>query len=329
MWKGCSIRKENETEMVNKVSKKSAKSKEPATELMKRVAERVPNSKTMRKAFSEEEIEEIEEKLKNRQKGELDAEKNKLERIKYRKIKRRVKEMEIGNNSRVIFFPSMGGGGWYKAVEFSALYYMYRLADRMGRGGSIKPDSDSHSKVQFVASLQDIEKFAKQFEELAHPKLTITTEGVYIFELKKPLSDDEVGMLRQTEETRRERTHNVLKPKAMSPATYQAILMLVRQVLPRVRKLEKQYYRVVGENLARDIVEVMMVYFCYADKVIDAKTAGSRLIAAINKILAGVAILSETRVWQYEVAVAIGENANNLKRIILKEFKIGEEKQDG
>lgn len=296
--------------------------KEVATELMKKVAKQTMDMKKMNKVFSDAEIKEITTK-KDDPDSENDLEKikdKKERRLKYRKIKRLVKDMEIGNQSRVIVFPSIGEGGWYKVIDFSAIYYKYRLADRMGRGCKLMNDKDNFAKAFYVASFQDMKSFIEKFKKIEGTEPELTEDGIYIFKLKKPLSDDEVGQLRRAEETRREKTHNVLKPKRMDPATFQAILMLVRQVFPRVKKLEKQDYRVVGENLARDLTEIMMIYFCYADGAIDKKTAGSRLIAAVNKIMAEVAILAELRVWEWEVGVSIGENANNLKGIAVKEF---------
>lgn len=302
---------------------KPTKSPKPATRLMKTVAELVPDEKGLKKAFSSDEIAEIRAIISKR-KEENSKEKRARDDL-YRKIKRQVKTMENGNKSRVIVFPSLKGEGeWYKMINFSALYYAYELAERMGRSVILRNDNDRHSRGFYVASINGIEKFKQQFEEMEHPKVDVTEDGIYIFTLKKPLTDDDVGRLRNIEETRRERTHNVFKPKAMAPATYQAILTLVRQLLPRIRKLEKQYYLVVGEKMAADIMSLTAIYFCFSDGAIDKKVAGIRLIAAVDSILAGVAIMAEIQIWQYDVATSIGENANTLKQIIIKDFKIGE-----
>ena len=105
---------------------------EPATKLMKTVAAKTMNKKSMNKVFSPEEIEEI---LAKRDSGEkLATAEQKAIGAEYRRIKRRAKEMEKGNQSRIIVVPSIkSGDGFYKVFDFSALYYVYRLADRMGR----------------------------------------------------------------------------------------------------------------------------------------------------------------------------------------------------
>ena len=76
--------------------------------------------------------------------------------------------------------------------------------------------------------------------------------------------------------------------------------------------------------MAADIMSLTAIYFCFSDGAIDKKVAGIRLIAAVDSILAGVAIMAEIQIWQYDVATSIGENANTLKQIIIKDFKIGE-----
>lgn len=295
--------------------------KKPATDLMKAVARKAPSPKNMKKVFTKEEIDEI---IDRKEIGDqLDPEEKLAIKEQYRKIKRQVKEMEKGNQSRVIVFPSLTSGqGWYKVLDFSALYYVYRLADRMGRGARILKDSDNFSRGVYAASFQNIEKFIEQFNRLEQPDLEITDDGVYIFTLKNPVSDDELGALRRTEETRRDKLHNIMRPKAMDPATFQAILLVVRQVTPRVRKLEKQYYHTTGEQMVKNIQNLLAIYFDFADGIYERREAGWKLLSLINHLNAGVTLLSEIRVWPYDVASVIGENINEIKRLVVKDFNL-------
>lgn len=299
----------------------SPAAKLPATALMKKVAEKAPHVEKMRKAFSKGEINEILARVDG---GEIiSTEERALLREKYRKIKRQVKEMEAGNQSKVIAFPSLTNGqGWYKVVEFSALYYVYRLADRMGRKARVYKDTDKFLKCLYSATFQNIDEFRAQFEELAQPTLEITKDGVYIFTLKTPLTDDEVGMLRRVEATRREKLHNILRPKEMSPATYQAILMVMRQVTPKVRKLQKQYYFTTGEGMVKDIQLMLALYFDFANGISDRAETGREILKAIDRLFAGLSLLAETQVWPYDVSLMIGENINNVRRLAVKDFGI-------
>lgn len=296
--------------------------KKPATEIMKIVASKTENYEDMKRVFTDAEIKSI---MQRRAVGEsVDSAESAALKAKYREIKRWVLEAEKGNQSRVIVFPCITNGtGWYKVVEFSALYYAYRLADRMGRRARVMNDSDKFMKAYYTASITNIDKFVEQFLNL-EPGVTyeVTQDGVYIFTLKHPLTEDEVGMLRRTESTRREKLNAVIKPKAMNPAVYQAIMMVIRQVLPKVCKLDKRYYFAVGEKMAGDIMELLSTYFDFAHGVAPKEEAGKRLLHLTNNINAGLAIMSETRVWGYDVSANVGENVNNIKRLVIKDFKM-------
>lgn len=307
----------NSSKVKNTSTKKQTP--EPATKLMKTVAAKTMNKKNMNKVFSPEEIEEI---LAKRDSGEkLATVEQKAIEAEYRRIKRRAKEMEKGNQSRIIVVPSIkSGDGFYKVFDFSALYYVYRLADRMGRSAKLMNDNDRYSKMLYAASLVNIDKFIEQFKRFENSQVDLTEDGIYIFTLKKPLTDDEVGQLRMIEETRREKLHNILKPKNMDPAVFQGILMVVRQVAPRVKKLERHDYYAIGEEMLHNLNLLLTTYFDYTNGILDKKDTGKRLIMLVDSLFASLAILSEERVWDYNAAAMIGENINEVKRLVLKNF---------
>lgn len=296
--------------------------KKPATPLMKRVAARTLNEKNMKKVFTQEEISEI---MSKKSAGEkLTVEESTAIRAHYRKMKKRVKELEKGNQSRLIVVPSISQGDqFYKVFDFSALYYVYRLADRMGRNARLSNDDDHTSKMLHSASLVDVEKFIRQFKMFeGSDRIEKTEEGIYICYLKRPLTDDEVGQLRMVEETRRKQLQDMIRPKAMDPAVFQAILMVVRQTAPRVRKLTKQYYYAIGEGMLKDLSKMLARYFDYTNGVAAREVVGQEIMMLVDELFAGLAILSETRVWEYGVAAAIGENINELRRLVMEDFKI-------
>lgn len=300
--------------------------KEPASELMKTVATRVPIKNKMLNDFSHEEIKEIEDRIKihnekeAKRKEELTEEK--IERKKkIIAIKKKAKEMEKGNKAKVIVFPSYSRDSdmlqWYKLGDFSAMYYVYRMAARMGRTAKLQRDTDKFSKMQVIASIKGIDKFVDSAMKLGiFERFDKTEDGFYIFYLKKELTDEEVGILRRTEAMRREMMHNVLKPKKADAAIYQAILMIDRQVLPRVSNMQKGYYLAIGDKLAKAIYELTVVYFRFANGYIEVDEAKKTLLDLVEWIIAGTALLGEIDAWGYDVATSIGENANNLKKIV-------------
>ena len=113
--------------------KNGAKTREPATPLMKKVAEVAFDPKKARRVFSQEEIDEI---LDKKAFGEdLTKQDRAVLRAQYKKMKAWVKEKEVSNKSQIFAIPSVvdGSDEFYKVFDFSALYYVHKLADRMGR----------------------------------------------------------------------------------------------------------------------------------------------------------------------------------------------------
>lgn len=294
--------------------------KEPATAVMKAVASSTADKKKLAKTFSPMEIEEI--LAKREDGGKLEPAEIAAIRVKYRQIKRQVKDLECGNNSKLYLFPSItSGGDWYKMIEFSALYYVYRLAPRMGRNAKIYPDSDKSQKALSSASLQNIDSFIEHFKKLETLDIEITEDGVYILSLKNPVSDDDMVSLRHAQEKERDKMHNIMKPKSMDPAIYQQILMLSRQLVPRARKLSREFYNTTGEELVKDVQGLLAIYFDFASGIVDRITLSNEVTKITNRMIAGITILSENNIWQYDVATVIGINITDLRRLINKDPK--------
>lgn len=318
MDNGASVEMEQaafEKEIVKQLKRK------PATEVMKIVASRATNRKAMEKVFSPDEIEDI--LLKKEDGDELTKEENRKLRDVYRKMKRFAKDLEANNNQRIIVVPSLlGDAKFYKVFEFSALYYVYRLADRMERSARMVPDTDHFVRMRYTASLVDIEKFIEQMERLENARYEVTEEGIYIFTLKKPLSDEEIGQLKMIEEQRKDKFHNVMRPKNIDPATYNQIMIAIRQIAPKARKLEKHYYYGVGEDMLKDLKRLLAGYLGYANGIIAKDEMVKTMIGATDGLFAGLAILTETNVWDYATAAMIGENINEIRVRMGKILKV-------
>lgn len=291
----------------------------PATPVMKAVAVHVPMKEQMKRTFTQEEIDEI---MVKREAGEQlnKKEVNEL-RKKFQKMKRFALEKEKTNNQQVIFVPCiMDDKGFYKAYNISALYYGYRVADRVGRKAQVRPDTDSYSKALHTVSLANMPKFIEEFKRIANVDLEITDDGIHIFTLREPLSEDEIGMLRRTEQMRRDTLHGVLRPAAMDPKTFNEIMTLVRQVAPKVKKLDRQNYYLYGEEMQKSLQKILKIYYNFADGIIDRKEAGLELLEEINTLLSCLGVLAELDIWGLETSSVVGANVANLKRIVNNNF---------
>ena len=292
------------------------------TQLMEAVAMKAPVKSKIEKDFPPEVADKIKRNLKDKKVMDADKEEEKERRKRIVKIKNLAKEMEQGNNSKVILFPSYSRKSdelsWYKMGEFSALYYVHRMAVRMGRTAKVTKDTDRFAKMHVIASVRDAEAFVERAMQLGDfERYEKTLDGFYVLYLKRALSDDEIGVLRKTEETKRQMMHNVLKPRKANAAVYQAILMLDRQVLPRASRMEnKGYVMTIGHGMVDAICEITRVYFDYADGVAEPESTKLELIRLVNKLRASVALLGELNVWGYDVATAVGENLAKLRELI-------------
>ena len=296
----------------------------PATDLMKKVAEKVPQTKKIRREFSQEDAAEIFDKIEKPSiKSEEEVELEQSQRELIYNIKKTAKRMELGNKDKIIIFPSYSRKSanltWYKLGDFSAEYYLYRMADRMGRNPSPRKDTDNFGRMHVIVSIKDVDKFLDEAMKLNDfSRHEETLDKIHILYLKKPLTDDEVALLHKTEEMRKEMMHNVLKPKRAAPEVYLAILTLARQLSKVTSSLEKVYRKEVGDRLFEEVVSLMDAYFFFIGQFEDAETTRTNMQKLIYQIRSGMAILGDNEAIKPEKACAIGETIVSLEELIKK-----------
>lgn len=306
-----------------KSQKPASESKKPASELMKKVAEKVPEKRKILKDFSPSEAEEIFKEIK------IDAIKksNKLSKTEkdqreliYR-TKRLAKKLEVGNKSKIILFPSYSKKGtklkWYKMGDFSAQYYMYRMADRMGRNPSPRKDSDNFARMHVIVSIGDIDKFVEEAMKLNEiVRHEETSDKIHILYLKKGLSDEEVLLLQKTEGMQKEMMHNVLKPKKAAPEVYLTLLMLARQIINMTSSLGRIYRIEIGDSLMAKIVALMDSYSFFASGFEDTEATKRAIRRYLIQIRSGMAILGDNEAIKPDKACAIGETITKVEKLV-------------
>ena len=296
----------------------------PATELMKKVARLAPDRAKMKQVFTPVEIQNIlDKRLKDE---ETTREENQKLSRATRTNKKWVRMKSAGDYAKIYFYPSYTGKDgtiWYKMIDFSALYFVYHLADRMAMNVNLYDDKDSYMKSQYVASVPSIEDVAIKFLELDLGTVETTVTGIYIFTLKNPLAEDDYAEMVQKEEERRDKLHNVMRPAKMEPATYKLLLALLRQVGPKIRHLEKRDFFAVGQNIIGTLEGFFRTYYQYSDGLVDKKSAGLKLLAWLDGLRAEFAILQEFDAWDsLGTAALLGESLMMLRRQVMKDFKV-------
>ena len=301
----------------------------PASELMKTIAAKVPSKKKIMNDFSPAEQAEIFERIEQNGanakmlpgKRELTPEED-ARRELIRKIKRIAKEMEMRNNSRIILFPSYSRNGaeltWYKMGDFSAWYYTYRMAERMGRKlPTVQKDKDRFYKMKAIVSIKDVDEFIERAMKLnKFEKHEETLDGVHILHMKHALSDDEVATLKRTGEMQKEMMHNVLRPRKAAPEVYLTILMLGRQVMRMTSALGIIQRYEIGDKVAENVFEMLSVYYDYTGGLCDAETTRNEIRRRLFRVRAGMALLGDDEAVKPAKACAIGETVTKIEALI-------------
>ena len=301
------------------------KQRQASLPLMEAVAISTGNKSKIKKDFTPAEAKKILATIKGGKDKQVENSDNKKELIERRekiiKLKKAVRELERTNRSRLILFPSFSRESdtteWYKMGNFSALYYVYRMADRMGRTAKVQKDKDRFAKMDYIASIKGIEGFIAQAMELKEFDCYETgLDGMYILYLKKPLSDEEYSVLTRTESARREMMHSVLKPKRADAKVYQVILMLSRQLLPRTGALTRGPYGEIGAEMSRQVHGLMCAYFMMSNGRMDLDEAKDAMLDAMEWLQSGIALLGEIDAWNFDKATSVGENVNHLRAMV-------------
>ncbi len=316
----------------NKPNKKSTnkytkKIKEPATPLMKAVASYAPSIAKMREDFTPNEIREINHIIAKREEAEISENAKSEDEIELRKkaikVKRIAKKLESGNNSKLIFFPSYSKKTneliWYKAGNFSALYYTYRVADRLGRIANLKKDTDHFAGMNHVVSLKNIESFAEEMMQLNDfESFEKTLDDIYIFYLKKPLEKEEVWILKRTQAHQKNLAGDIIRPKNADANFYQYLLMFIRELLPKINRLEKGYYESIGIRVNNRMVDMVRAYTEYAEgfmRVEDFLKIAQNFVLDTRMMLV---IFNENDVWSADKIVMFGDLLHNFSGKLLK-----------
>lgn len=304
----------------------------PATPLMKKVAQFATDKEKMERVFTPDEIQEILNKKANHEEITKE-EKERLSRHT-RDVKRWVKNRAAGEYGKIFIYPSYtseSGAVWYKMIDFSAIYFVRFLADRMGMNVHLYPDTDNYVKSDCAASITNIHKVVDAFMKLGGKNVETTMTGVYILTLAKPMTAEDYGLMLRSEVEKRERVNNMLRPVAMAPLTHKFYLDLLGQLGPKLCHLEKRLYFSIGEMMMKTLNDVLRIYYLYSDGFLTAGKAGLTLISHLDSLKAGLAVLQELGAWHNPATAAmLGELLIRLREQILRDFKIkvGKSKED-
>ena len=295
-----------------------------ASELMKKVAAATGDEKKMKKVFSKEELTEIMGRIAEGEEAESE-EKQGLTR-QTRANKQWVINHSAGVYDKIFFYPSYtakNGKVWYKALDFSALYFANHIAPRLGKMANIYPDDDRYSKASYSISIYDGSGTVAQIAVLKIGTVEQTDAGIYIVTLMNPSNVEEYTMMKVAEDEKKERARNILRPYAMAPLTYKKAIDTMMLFIPKINKMDKRYFFSFGEKMAMDFRAIFETYYMFSDGFATKEETGKRLLVALNSLKSSMSILQEARVFDDAAKVTmLADSLNQLRQQILKDFNI-------
>lgn len=253
--------------------------------------------------------------------------------IGYRKIKAHAKQLEKGNLSKLIVFPSqvlpkegeveldkLGNPKlvWYKLGNFSALCYAYELGPRMGRNEiKVFADRDERvTKMQYIVSVNNIDLLKEKMAELGFSSFKTYEDGIIAFDLKNKYTEQDVEIWKGIEGQKQSRINEVILPKRAIPTIGGAIITLMQHGLPRLKKLERPFFEIAGRRMGEDIVELMVIYHAFADGTMPMQEAGEKMRYLCYRLKSELEALREVRALTTTACLDLGTEITNLKEAI-------------
>lgn len=273
-----------------------------------------------------EQVEEYDKKRLKQKNDEKAAVQRKIA-TRYQKIKSKVFEMEMTNNSRVIVFSS--GPGWYKIGGKSALIYVHMLAPRIGIEPSIKIDRDFYSKFEEgIVSIRHLDLLKENFEKIG-VKVESETSEMVIFKLEKPVTKTEMRTIKNIRDEREQRVNQIVETKKVYPS----ISALMRKINQDMRN---KYIHCTGndrtyiiEDLAKTTLKSTVDLTLISNGVIEARSGLLVIYKRNEELKAYLMNLMELGIFEVKETLRMENDLVDVNTMIKAELKkMGEKNND-
>lgn len=257
---------------------------------------------------------------KAQSKGEIDeTEKSFSEREKvYYEGKFYVKEMEKENRRYVYIYPSMGKvkDEWYKVGGRSLLFYKNLLAPRLEREARVRDDTDKVYRFKGgIVSIKRGNRLMMEAKELGYP-VERTEYGIIVIDLGKEYTDAEIGKMKEVVKNERGKTKKMIKPKENYPSIIIAMNDLVKVLPSKIKKLDKDYKRILGDGLLEPMTEMLKIYFRMANGGMEKRDAKLEMLERTDDLMAMIYLMDEAQMLNATVRTTMGENVVKIRNAI-------------
>lgn len=241
-------------------------------------------------------------------------------RARYKKRKHIVRALENDNHSKIIAFATLGETGYWKLIGNSAIYYCYHEARRLKKAVRMRRDTDSYDKDKngFVA-IRDIDAFTKGLAKLG-VELTeeIDDPTIRVYDTGVKFSDQDLKNMLQREELLVEQMNEMALPKVSDPEVYQKLRLMFEKVVNAHRTTEPALRGLTQEKILEPAFHAEGVYMLMARDDYDLEKAKKLITFDLEKIIVGVKILQNAKIWSLSQLWEIAELATSCKVLVGK-----------
>ena len=254
--------------------------------------------------------------------SENEKEKKKEFRIKYEKVKGKVKELEEKNFSRLVLFSS--GSEWFKMGGNSLLIYKYVIAPILKLKPVIQSDTD-YTKTIFeggLLSFRGVEAIRKKLEKAKVIKEERAGGETVVFELNFSVSKEQMKGFAEEAKYEQERALTILRPPIiLVPLIYDRIRHVQKRVFETVRKMsiyERDYNGLLIAEYSRKMAKY---YMMINNGMMNEREGWEKILETNNMLMIEIAFAAELKIWRQDIAISVGAELIEIRRDAEKEIK--------
>lgn len=240
----------------------------------------------------------------------------------YYKRKRHAYYLELQKPvNKIVVFPSVDAP-WYKMGWNSALIYAFDVGIRANKAKDapkIHSDNDQGElrSRDGVVMIRSIKKMVQRLRDIGIVEYKETEDGLYIFELKKEYSKDELKKFRNFSFEKLEQLTNMAAPKTKAlPRLRICIVRLISTVMPKISNLPSAYQNTLGASMANVILDMNQKYFALVNARLPAQECYNAIVVDANSLMGDLMVVGELKLWNPIETVEVGSQIIDLKMCV-------------
>lgn len=241
----------------------------------------------------------------------------------YRRLKRRLQKMEKRNYNSIYLIPCSGNRNWYELAEHSALFYYYKVRQKLNLKTKFYADTMSlydQYEIGFIRS-RGIDRIRQDLKNAELYQSEKVENGIVRFLLTKTYNETIVAELYQLEINRRTKNLSIEKTGLLEPALHQ-ILSTLSIHLHRLcnSNLDKLSSQVNGADIIRLSDGLLETY--YQITAIE-KASPEKIIPKLSDmrkniytLIIKIRVLSQIKLWELETCIGLTESLSEAREMV-------------